>query len=112
MKKNSKLWYAVTCHHKHLQLETEDTFLVRLVKTLDEAKALLQSAYEDAESNKKSKYGIKYSDPKWLDEEHFTLQLKSDVSINGWLHSTIIETYSIHDEWNFNIFSDKSWLLE
>ena len=112
MKKNSKLWYAITCHHKHLQLEIEETFLVRLVKTLDEAKSLLQGAYEDAESNKKSKYGIEYSDPKWLDEEHFTLQLKSDVSINGWLHSTIIETYSIHDEWNFNIFSNKSWLLE
>lgn len=111
MAKKKKLWYYITCHHKHVQLGSESTFIVRMVKTLDEAKELMQSIYDDAAKGRVGRMG-KYSDPKWLDEDHYKVQITHDININGWLHSTTIETFDIHDDWNFNIFSDKSWILE
>ena len=110
--KKKKLWYVITCHHKHVQLGSESTFLTRLVRDLDTAKELMQSIYDDAAAGRVGKHGIKYSDPKWLDDNHYKVQITSDININGWLHSTTIETFEIHDDWNFNIFSDKSYILE
>ena len=111
MTKKGKLWYVITCHHKHVQTESESTFLVRIVKTLDEAKKLMQSIYDDAEAHRTGRLGVEYSDPKWLDENHYQLQVKADININGWLHSTTIETYDLHDDWNFNIFSNEPYIL-
>lgn len=111
MTKKRKLWYVITCHHKHVQTENESTFLVRMVKTLDEAKELLQGVYKDAKSGWSGRFEIDYSDPKWLDDRHLKIQVTADININGWLHSTTIETYEIHDDWNFNIFDDKPHIL-
>lgn len=109
--KKKKLWYVITCHHKHVQLGSESTFLTRLVRDLDTAKELMQSIYDDAAAGRVGKYGFKYSDPKWLDEDHLTLQITSTVYV-GYIESTTIETFHLSDDWNFNIFSDKSWILE
>ena len=105
-----KLWYVITCHHKH-ELGREASFLVRMVETLEEAKELMQGIYDDAAAGREGKFG-KYSDPKWLDESHQTLQITSDININGWLHSTTIETYHLSDDWESNIFSNKPWILD
>ena len=108
--KEKKLWYVITCHHKH-ELGREESFLIRMVKDLEEAKKLMQSIYDDAANNRMGRYA-KYSDPKWLDENHTTLQITSDISINGWLHSVTIETFHLSDEWESNIFSNKTWILD
>ena len=107
-----KLWYVITCHHKHEQLGTECSFLVRLVDNIETARELMQSVYDDAEAGRCGKHGVKYSNPKWLDEEHYTLQIMADININGWLHSTTTEIYHLSDDWNDNIFSNKSWILD
>ena len=82
-----------------------------MVKDLEDAKKLMQSIYDDAAANRMGRYA-KYSDPKWLDENHRTLQIKSDININGWLHSVTVETYHLSDEWEDNIFSNKTWILD
>lgn len=105
-----KLWYVITCHHKH-ELGRESSFLVRLVEDLETAQQLMQSIYDDASANRMGRYA-KYSEPKWLDESHRTLQIKSDININGWLHSVTIETFHLSDEWEENIFSNKTWILD
>ena len=110
--KKGKLWYVITCLHKHVQLGEESSHLVRLVKDLETAKELMQSIYDDATVGRLGRFGIKYSDPKLLDEEHYTLQITADININGWLHSTTTEIYHLSDDWNDNIFSNKSWILE
>ena len=110
--KEKKLWYVITCHHKHVQLNEESTYLVRMVDDLDTARELMQSIYDDAEKGIIGKHGIKYSDPKWLDEKHLKLQITSDININGWLHSTTTEIYQLSDDWNDNIFSNTSWILD
>lgn len=106
------LRYVITCHTKHVQLGTEDSFLIRIVNGVEEGDSLLEGLYKDAEQGRTTKFGAKYSNPKWLDEHHKKLQVTADININGWLHSTSIETYSLHDEWDKNIFSDKCWILE
>lgn len=105
-----KLWYVITCHHKHEQTGRECSFLVRLVEDLETAKKLMQSVYNDAEAGRLGKHGGKYSNPKWIDEKHQTLQVTADININGWLHSTTTETYHLSDEWESNIFDDKPWI--
>lgn len=110
--KNKKVWYVITCHHKHQQLGEESIFLVRMVKDLKTAEDLMQSIYDHAEKGRVGKHGIKYSDPKWLDEKHLKLQITSDININGWMHSTTTETYQLTDEWDFNIFNNKPWILD
>ena len=110
--RNRRLLYVITCHHKHVQSGSENTFLIRLVDNRDKAEALMQSIYDDALANRVSKYGGKYSDPKWLDDKHLKVQVTHTIFIGGWLECTTIETYSLGDEWKFNIFSDKLWVLE
>lgn len=110
--KQKKLWYVITCHNKHVQTGDECSFLVRLVKDLEEAKKLMQSVYDDAKAGRLSKHGVKYSDPKWLTETHTTLQVTADININGWLHSTTTEIYQLSDEWDSNIFNNKSWIID
>lgn len=110
-KNKGKLWYVITCHHKHVQLGTESSFLIRLVDNLETAKELMQSIYDDAQEGRAFKYGIKFSNPEWKDEEHRTLQVTSDIAV-GYAHSITIETYHLSDEWDFNVFSNKPWILE
>lgn len=110
--KEKKLWYVITCLHKHVQLNEESTYLIRMVDDLDTARELMQSIYDDAEKGIIGKHGVKYSDPKWLDEKHLKLQITSDININSWLHSTTTEIYQLSDDWNDNIFSNTSWILD
>ena len=56
-------------------------------------------------------FGGKYSNPKWLDEKHLKLKLTYDAYV-GCMHSTTIETYQLTDELDFNIFNDKTWILD
>lgn len=111
--KEKKLWYVITCIHEHVQTNSKSSFLVRLVEDLDSARQLMQSIYDDAKAGRTGRYGIKYSNPEWLDgNKHQTLKVTSDININGWLHSTTIETFHLSDEWEDNIFSNKTWVLD
>lgn len=111
-KPKNLLRYVITCHTKHVQLKDEDSYLIRIVNNLEEAIPLMEGIYRFAEQGRTTKFGAKYSDPKWLDEHHHKLQVTADININGWLHSTSVETYALHDEWDKNIFNDKPWILE
>lgn len=106
-----KLLYVITCRHKHVQTGDESSFLVRLVKDLNTAKSLMQSIYDDAESNRVAKFGGRYSSPKWLDDKHLKLQITHDIAV-GWMHSTTTEIYELSDEWNFNIINNKPYILD
>jgi hypothetical protein len=108
--KEKKLWYVITCHHKH-ELGREESFLIRMVDKLETAKKLMQGIHDEAKAGRMDTYA-KYSTPKWLDESHRTLQITSDININGWLHSVTVETYHLSDEWEDNIFSNKTWILD
>lgn len=110
--KDKKLWYVITCHHKHVQLGSENTFLVRMVDDFQNAKKLMQSIYDDAKEERVAKFGGKYSNPKWLDDKHLRLEVTHDININGWLHSTTTEVYELSDEWDFNVFDNKPWILD
>lgn len=105
-----KLIYPITCLSKHVQSNEESTFLIRIVDSLEEGKELMNSIYEDAMLNKTTKYGITYSNPKWLDDRHLKIQVTCDM-VCGWMHCTTIETYQLGDEWNFNVFSKDRWIL-
>ena len=110
--KQKKLWYVITCHHKHEQTGEECSFLCRLTSNLETAKKLMQSVYDDAEAGKLGKHGVKYSAPKWLNDKHTTLKVTADININGWLHSTTTEIYHLSDEWDSNIFDNKPWIID
>lgn len=72
----------------------------------------MQGIYDDAAANRVSKMGGKYSNPKWLDKKHNKIQVTHNICVAGWINITTIETYCLTDEWNFNIFSGKDYILE
>lgn len=109
MERENKLWYVITCHSKFNSTGNEHSSLIRLVDDLATAKELMNSVYEDAEKGRTGRYGIKYSNPKWIDD--YTLQVTSDIQV-GWIHNFCTETYHLSDEWNNNIFSNKRWILD
>lgn len=104
------LIYPITCLSRHIQSNKESTYLIRIVDSLDNGIELLESIYKDAESKRTTKYGGNYSNPKWLDDNHLKVQVTCDM-VCGYIHSTTIETYELHDEWNFNVFSKDKWIL-
>lgn len=83
-------------------------FLVCICDTLDYAKELLETLYADAEQGKQGKVG-KISNPKWLDENHTTLQITTTMSA-GWITTETTETYYITDEHADNIYSKHPWI--
>ena len=107
-----KLIYYITLHQKHVQSDSENVYIERIVKSPEIAKELMESIYEDAKNESLGKHGTKYSDPKWLNESHTKIQVTTDININGWLHCTHIQTYELHDDWNTNLYSDKPWVLD
>ena len=110
--KQKKLWYVITCHQKHEQTGEECSFLCRLTDSLEAAKKLMQSVYDDAEAGRCGRHGVKYTAPKWLNDNHTTLQVTADININGWLHSITTETYHLSNEWDSNIFDNKPWIID
>lgn len=107
-----KLVYCITLHQKWVEGDNKGTFIERIVDDFDIAKQLLEGVYKDAEKGRVDKRGIKYTNPKWLNESHTKIQVTADININGWLHCTHIQTYELHDEWSANLYSDKPWVLE
>ena len=105
-----KLMYVVTCHSKHVQLGDESTFLTRITNSLEEGKKLLQSIYNDASKNYLSRYGLRYSNPVWMDDKHLKVQVTCDI-VCGYIHSTTIETYQLTYDWNTNILDRHPWVL-
>lgn len=95
--------YIIT--NLHETKNYKKAYLVRICDTLEDAKALLETLYKDAEQNTQGKVS-KISNPMWLDENHTALQITATMRV-GWI---ITETLYITNERVDNIYSKHPWI--
>lgn len=103
-----ELLYTITCNNKYSDGK-ENSYLIRITSDYEFAKNLMQTIYDEAEKNIKTKFGT-YSDPKWLDDNHRTIQVTYTCHCLG-VKQVVTEVYTLNDEWSSNIYSKNGWIL-
>lgn len=101
--------------HNNGQTEEDEeisSFLIRICDTLEDAKAILQSAYNDASENYKDRYGFRLSSPKFINKKD-TLDKWKDMRLEfkkigpyGCSWDIILE---IHQEREKNYLAPHQW---
>ena len=103
-----KRLYTITCNSKY-NGGAERSYLIRITPDYEFAKNLMQNIYDAAEKNVETKFGT-YSNPKWLDDNHETIQVTNTCNYFGIKH-VVIEVYTLNNEWSSNIYSKNDWIL-
>lgn len=103
-----KRLYTITCNSKYND-GTERSYLIRITPDYEFAKNLMQTIYNEAEKNVETKYST-YSDPKWLDDNHRTIQVTNTCHCLG-IKQIVTEVYTLNNEWSHNIYSNNDWIL-
>lgn len=103
-----KILFTITCNSKYND-GTERSYLMRITSDYEFAKNLMQSIYDEAENNTKNKFST-YSDPKWLDDNHRTIQVTNTCHCLG-VKEVVTEVYTLNNEWSSNIYSKNGWIL-
>lgn len=103
-----ELLFTITCNSRYSD-GTERSYLMRVTSDYEFAKYLMQTIYDEAEQNVETKFGT-YSDPKWLDDNHRTIQVTNTCHCLG-IKQVVTEVYTLNDEWNFNIYSKNGSIL-
>ena len=103
-----ELLYTITCNSKYNDGK-ERSYLIRITPDYEFAKNLMQTIYDEAEKNVETKFGT-YSDPKWLDNNHRTIQVTNTCYCFG-IKQVVTEVYTLNSDWSFNIYSKDNWIL-
>ena len=103
-----KRLYTITCNSKYND-GTEHSYLIRITSDYEFAKYLMQTIYNEAEKNVEPRYST-YSDPKWLDDSHRTIQVTNTCHCLG-IRQIVTEVYTLNNEWSSNIYSKNDWIL-
>ena len=103
-----KRLYTITCNCKYND-GTERSYLIRITSDYEFAKHLMQTIYDEAENNVETRYST-YSDPKWLDNTHRTIQVTNTCHYFG-IKQVLTEVYTLNIECSSNIYSKNDWLL-
>ena len=103
-----ELLYTITCNCKYNDGK-ERSYLIRITPDYEFAKNLMQTIYDEAEQNVETKIGT-YSDPKWLDDKHRTIQVTNTCHCLG-VKQVVTEVYTLNNEWSSNIYSENDWIL-
>lgn len=106
--KKDKILYTITCNSKYND-GTERSYLIRITPDYEFAKNLMQTIYDEAEKNVETKFST-YSDPKWLDDNHRTIQVTNTCHYLG-IKQVVTEVYTLNNEWSSNIYSKNDWIL-
>lgn len=69
----------------------------------------MKNIYNSAEKNVETKFGT-YSNPKWLDDNHRTIQVTNTCHCFG-IKQVVTEVYTLNNEWSSNIYSKNDWIL-
>ena len=105
--RNKTRIYTITLNVKYND-GTERSYLKRITPDKHLAEELMQSVYDDADKHRDTKFGT-FSNPEWLDEEHTTLKVLC-TCYAGYLGVKFIETYSLCEDWEENIYSKQVWI--
>lgn len=103
-----EILYTITCNSKYND-GTERSYLMRVTSDYEFAKNLMQTIYDEAEKNVETKFST-YSNPKWLDDNHRTIQITNTCHCLG-VKQVVIEVYTLNKEWSSNIYSKNDWIL-
>lgn len=103
-----KTLYTITCNSKYND-GTERSYLMRVTSDYEFAKNLMQTIYDEAKKNVETKFST-YSDPKWLDDNHRTIQVTNTCNCFG-IKQVVTEVYTLNNEWSSNIYSKNDWIL-
>ena len=103
-----KRLYTITCNSKYYD-GTERSYLIRITSDYEFAKHLMQTIYDEAENNVETKFGT-YSNPKWLDDNHRTIQVTNTCHYLG-IRQVVTEVYTLNSECSSNIYSKNDWIL-
>ena len=103
-----EILYTITCNSKYND-GTERSYLIRITSDYEFAKHLMQTIYDEAENNVETKFGT-YSDPKWLDNNHRTIQVTNTFHCLG-IKQVLIEVYTLNSDCSSNIYSKNDWIL-
>ena len=103
-----KRLYTITCNSKYND-GTEHSYLIRITSDYEFAKYLMQTIYNEAEKNVEPRYST-YSDPKWLDDSHRTIQVTNTCHCLG-IRQIVTEVYTLNSECSSNIYSKNDWIL-
>ena len=103
-----ELLYTITCNCKYND-GTERSYLMRVTSDYEFAKNLMQSIYDEAENNAETKYST-YSNPKWLDNNHRTIQITNTCHYFG-IKQVLTEVYTLNKDCSSDIYSKTGWIL-
>lgn len=103
-----EILYTITCNSKYND-GTERSYLIRVTSNYEFAKHLMQTIYNEAEKNVETKFST-YSNPKWLDDNHRTIQVTNTCHCLG-IKQVVTEVYTLNNEWSSNIYSKNDWIL-
>lgn len=103
-----EILYTITCNSKYND-GTERSYLIRITSDYEFAKHLMQSIYDEAENNVETKFST-YSDPKWLDDNHRTIQVTNTCRCLG-INQVVTEVYTLNDELSSNVYSKNDRIL-
>lgn len=103
-----ELLYTITCNSKYND-GTERSYLMRVTSDYEFAKNLMQNIYDGAEKNIEIKFST-YSNPKWLDSNHRTIQVTNTCHYLG-IKQVLTEVYTLNKEWSSNVYSKNDWIL-
>lgn len=103
-----EILYTITCNSKYND-GTERSYLMRVTSDYKFAKNLMQTIYDEAEKNVETNFST-YSDPKWLDDNHRTIQITNTCHCLG-VKQVVTEVYTLNNEWSSNVYSKNGWIL-
>lgn len=105
-----KFIYTITSACVHNGDKETSSYLLRICDTKEQAVELMQSIFDDAESERPLKHG-KMINPKWLDEHHRRLEV-THVCCCGWIRTETKEVYQLNQEAKDTMFSKKIWMYD
>lgn len=109
MEKNRKVLYTITVNVEYND-GTQMSYVTRITPDEEFAKSLMQSIYDDAENKRSTKVGV-YSNPEWVDENHNVLKVLCTCGV-GYMSVEFPHTYTLNAEWEDNVFSKQTWVLD